>query len=100
MRISALDPVIVAWILGRARAMPGGRPAFTYPAIARNLWKSRRVRLSGWAVKRLVTREDPDLARRRAAWEKRRREKSRWATHWRDEFRVIESRLTRMAPRR
>jgi hypothetical protein len=74
MRISFLTPNDVRWVLGRARAMPGGRPAFTYGAIARNLWLRRRVRLSRWAVKRLVVREDAELERRRAkTWKRARR---------------------------
>ncbi|MDQ5871619.1 MAG: hypothetical protein M3547_05375 [Acidobacteriota bacterium] len=71
MRISSLDPNVVRWVLGRARAFDKGtgRPVFRYPEIARNLFRARRVRLSGKAVKRLVVREDPELERRRAgAW--------------------------------
>lgn len=66
-RISALSPLIVHWVLARARAMPGGRPAFTYARIAANLKRRRGVVLSAKTVQRLVAREDQELARRRAA---------------------------------
>lgn len=66
-RISKLEPVIVAWVVGRAgQFYEDGWPCFSYGKISRNLWKSRRVRLSSWQVKRLLQKVEPKLLQRRS----------------------------------
>lgn len=75
VRISALDPLVVRWIMGRARTFIlvelGGRtwerPAFSYQRISRNVRLARKVSVSRFAIRRLVMKRDPELARRRHA---------------------------------
>ena len=67
----APSPETIDFVLGRASQFieSGARgrvPAWTYPRIARNLRKSRRVKLTGKQVLRLVRKLDPELYRRRA----------------------------------
>jgi hypothetical protein len=72
VRADRLDADSVKWILGRAAAFVqnGGlrRPAWTWPAIARNLKRARGPDLGWRAVRSLVKRADPGLfAARKAA---------------------------------
>jgi hypothetical protein len=65
-RITKLEPVIVAWIMGRAgQFFPDGRAMWSYGRIAKNLGRARRVKLSMYQVRRVVRRLSPELARKR-----------------------------------
>lgn len=56
--------------MGRARQFwPDGMPMWSYAEIARNIGRSKRfaprLRMSKYAVRRVVVRHDPELAKRR-----------------------------------
>jgi hypothetical protein len=62
-----VTPEARLWILGRAGAWNGKRPAFSYAAIARNLAASKLgIVVSAELVRLAVKAEDPELWRRRA----------------------------------
>lgn len=69
VRISKLDRVVVQWVLARARTFIrlGKRewPAWGYGRISRNLRNAKKISVSRFAIRRLVMKLDPELARRR-----------------------------------
>lgn len=67
-RLSDLTLDEKRWILHRCGAFGAdGLPALSYRDVSRNLKRSRRVYLHEASIRRLVAREDPELARRRLA---------------------------------
>lgn len=65
-RLGDLTPDEKRWILFRCGTFGAdGLPALSYRDVSRNLRRSRRVYLHESSIRRLVAREDPELARRR-----------------------------------
>ena len=70
------DPTVKKWVVAAAAEVDDGVPRWTCKEIARNLKRTRRGEMTGEAVRRLIWRLAPELARRRADyWRLKRRKK-------------------------